>query len=100
MTDAELEQLFLDALTVEAREQVRELEDIANNEDPLSEDDTAEEWRKALMVVLRPVILSAYRQQAEELARLREALGAIASPGSIEDFGNGWAVGLARKALQ
>lgn len=35
----------------------------------------------------------------DEVGRFREALEMIASPGTIEDFGNGWAVGLARKAL-
>lgn len=40
--------------------------------------------------------LTRERAQAEAL---RAALDMIASPGTIEDFGNGWAVGIARAAL-
>jgi hypothetical protein len=36
----------------------------------------------------------------QDAARLREALDTIASPGSIEDYGNGWAVELARRAMK
>lgn len=43
---------------------------------------------------------SALTTAQQDAARLREALGTIASPGSIEDFGNGWAVGIARKAIE
>lgn len=42
---------------------------------------------------------TALQQRTEEVERLREDLVMIASPGSIEDYGNGWAVERARRAL-
>lgn len=41
------------ALTVEARDRIRAVEEIENDTDPLTEDDTADGWRKAVMVEIR-----------------------------------------------
>lgn len=57
-------------------------------------------WYEGTLVGGMWVCPHCIRKTEADLEKLRDVLAAIASPLSPEDFGNGWAVGVARTALK